>query len=44
MLFRTHGVGATGYVVARIAGMAMSLACFVGGGSAVVGLVAVLVA
>ncbi len=43
-LLRARGVTATAYALARIAGIAMSLACFVGGGSAIVGLVAILAA
>jgi hypothetical protein len=43
-LLRARGVDATEYLAARITGLAMSLAAFVAGGSALVGLVATVVA
>jgi hypothetical protein len=41
-LLCARGVTTTGYVIARVAGIAAVLACLVGGGSALVGLVATL--
>jgi len=43
-LLRAHGIDTTQYLAARVAGLALSLAGFVAGGSALVGLVAIVVA
>jgi hypothetical protein len=43
-LLRLHGVDAAHYLAARVVGLALSLAAFVAGGSALIGLVAIVVA